>query len=256
MNELAKEQELASMKKLIAGNWKMNGDLESARTLIADIVNALYSREELHETCEFLVCPPVAHIASVRHALVGYPHVALGAQDCSSFENGAHTGEVSAAMLKDTSCKYVILGHSERREYQTESNALVRAKADQALANDLRPIICVGETLEQREAGDALSVVEEQLAGSLPDKAQWDEIVVAYEPVWAIGTGKVASIDDITQMHAHIRGIVGEKVRILYGGSMKPENAGEILAVPHVDGGLIGGASLKAESFIGIGKAA
>lgn len=255
MNEFAKEQELAAMKKLIAGNWKMNGDLDSARTLIADIVNTIYAREDLLETCEFLVCPPIVHLASVRHALVGYPHISLGAQNCSSFDAGAHTGDISAAMLKDSRCVYVIVGHSERREYQKESNELVRQKAEQLLANDLRPIVCVGETLEQREAGDALAVVAEQLAGSMPDQSQWDELVVAYEPVWAIGTGKVASIDDITEMHAHIRGIVGDKVRILYGGSMKPDNAGEILAVPHVDGGLIGGASLKAESFIGIAKA-
>ena len=256
MNLFAKEQEEALMKKLIAGNWKMNGDLDTARALIADVVNGLYEREDLHEKCEFLVCPPVIHLATVRHALVGYPNVRLGAQDCSAFDAGAHTGDVSAAMLKDSGCSYVIVGHSERRDYQKESNALVREKAEQLLANDIKPIICVGETLEQRESGDALSVVGEQLAGSLPDKEQWGEIVVAYEPVWAIGTGKVASIDDIKEMHAHIRGIVGEKVRILYGGSMKPDNAEDILAVPNVDGGLIGGASLKADSFIGIGKAA
>lgn len=256
MNELAKEQELASMKKLIAGNWKMNGNLNSARALIADVVNTLYEREELLEKCEFLVCPPVAHLASVRHALVGYPHVALGSQDCSSSEDGAHTGEISAKMLKDAGCKYVIVGHSERRTDQKEGNELVRAKTEQLLANDLCPIVCVGETLEQRESGDALAVVEGQLKGSLPEKPQWGEVVVAYEPVWAIGTGKVASIDDIAEMHAHIRNIVGNQIRILYGGSMKPENAEEIMAVPHVDGGLIGGAALKAESFVGIGKAA
>jgi len=243
------------MKKLIAGNWKMNGDLDTARTLIADIVNGLYAREELHEVCDFLVCPPAIHIGSVRHALQGYPKIKFGGQDCSLAENGAHTGDVSATMLKDAGCSYVIVGHSERRAYHGERDADVKAKAEEALKADLKPIICVGETLEQREAGDALSVVEGQLAGSLPDQSQWDEIVVAYEPVWAIGTGKVASIDDIAEMHAHIRGIVGEKVRILYGGSMKPENAGEILAVPNVDGGLIGGASLKADDFIGIGKA-
>jgi len=243
------------MKKLIAGNWKMHGDLDGARTLIADIVNGLYAREELHETCDFLVCPPAIHIGSVRHALQGYPKISFGGQDCSLAENGAHTGDISAVMLKDAGCSYVIVGHSERRADHGEEDAVVKAKAEAALAADVKPIICVGETLEQREAGDALSVVETQLAGSLPDKSQWDEIVVAYEPVWAIGTGKFASIDDIREMHAHIRGIVGEKVRILYGGSMKPENAGEIMAVPNVDGGLIGGASLKAESFIGIGKA-
>jgi len=256
MKEVKKEQGLESMKKLIAGNWKMHGDMDSARTLIAEIVNGLYEREELHKKCEFLVCPPVVHLASVRHALQGYPKIAFGGQDCSLAENGAHTGDVSAEMLKDIGCSFVIVGHSERRADHNESDAEVKAKAQHALANDLKPIICVGETLEQREAGEALSVVKAQLAGSLPDKGQWGEIVIAYEPVWAIGTGKVASIDDIAQMHEHIRAIVGPKVQILYGGSMKPDNAGEILAVANVDGGLIGGASLKAESFIGIGRAA
>ena len=256
MDEYSKEQEEAVMKKLIAGNWKMHGDLGEARRLIADIVNGLYEREELHESCDFLVCPPTIHIASVRHALQGYPKIVFGGQDCSAEENGAHTGDISAAMLKDSGCSYVIVGHSERRADHGEGDADVKAKALQALAADLKPIICVGETLDQREAGDALAVVEEQLKGSLPDGDQWGEIVVAYEPVWAIGTGKVASIEDIEEMHAHIRGIVGDKVRILYGGSMKPDNAGEILAVSNVDGGLIGGASLKAESFIGIAKQA
>ncbi|MGH1398807.1 MAG: triose-phosphate isomerase [Alphaproteobacteria bacterium] len=243
------------MKKLIAGNWKMHGDLDAARSLIADIVNTLDANDDVHKMCEFLVCPPYMHIASVRHALVGYPKVAIGAQDCSASENGAHTGEISAEMLRDSSVKYVIVGHSERRADLGEGDALVKAKAQAALAQDIKPIICVGETLAQREAGDALAVVEAQLKGSLPDASQWDEITVAYEPVWAIGTGKVAGLDDIAEMHAHIRGLVGDGVRILYGGSLKPENASEILAVPNVDGGLIGGASLKAESFVGIGRA-
>ncbi len=233
----------------------MNGDLAEARQLIADIVNGLYDREELHEVCDFLVCPPALHLGSVRHALQGYPKIKFGGQDCSSEENGAHTGDISASMLKDSGCSYVIVGHSERRSDHAESDAIVKAKALQALAADLKPVICVGETLEEREAGNALAVVEMQLNGSLPESNQWGEIVVAYEPVWAIGTGKVASVDDIRDMHANIRTIVGEGVRILYGGSMKPENAGDILAIPHVDGGLIGGASLKAESFIGIAKA-
>ena len=243
------------MKKLIAGNWKMNGDLAFARALIADVVNGIYDRAELHERFDFLVCPPALHIGAVRHALVGYPKIALGAQNCSPFDKGAYTGDISAAMLKDSGCSYVIVGHSERREYQKETDAIIRTKAEQLLANDLTPIVCVGETLEQREVGNALSVVEEQLKGSLPELERYDDLVVAYEPVWAIGTGKVASVQDIEEMHAHIRGIVGESVRILYGGSMKPGNAGEILAVPNVDGGLIGGASLKADDFIGIAKA-
>lgn len=249
------------MKKLIVGNWKMNGDLAGARQLIADTVNLLDGNDAVLDVCDFAVCPPVLHIGAVRHALYGFPKLALGAQDCSADGNGAHTGDVSAAMLKDAACQYVIVGHSERRADHGESDALVKAKAQAALAHDLTPIICVGETEEERDAEKALEIVSAQLAGSLPDAKHYDEIVVAYEPVWAIGTGKVADADDIAEMHAHIRRELSdvsreyEKIRILYGGSMKPENAGEILAVPHVDGGLIGGASLKAESLVAIGKA-
>ncbi|MFK7839636.1 MAG: triose-phosphate isomerase [Bdellovibrionales bacterium] len=243
------------MKKLIAGNWKMNGDMDFSRGLIADIVNGLYEREELLEKCEFLVCPPVVHLSCVRHALTGFSKISVGAQNCSPFDVGAYTGDVSAAMLKDAGCSYVIVGHSERRDYQKESNEVICKKAEQLIANDITPIVCVGETLEQRDSGHALDVVSEQLEGSLPNHDQWADMVVAYEPVWAIGTGKVASANDIAEMHAHIRAIVGDKVRILYGGSMKPDNAVEILAIANVDGGLIGGASLTAESFIAIGKA-
>ncbi len=243
------------MKKLIAGNWKMNGDLDSARALIADIVNRVDADDDLQERFEFLVCPPTLHIGSVRHALYGFPAIKLGAQDCSPLGNGAHTGDLSAAMLKDSACSYVIVGHSERRADHGEDDALVQAKAKAVLAADMIPIICVGETDAQRESGEALDVVSAQLKGSLPDVKHYDDIVVAYEPVWAIGTGKVAGVSDIEEMHAHIRGIVGPKVRILYGGSMKPDNAGDILRVANVDGGLIGGASLKAETFLGIARA-
>lgn len=243
------------MKKLIAGNWKMNGDLDEARALIADIVNRVDADDDLQKRFEFLVCPPALHIGAVRHALYGFPAIKLGAQDCSAQGNGAHTGDLSAAMLKDSSCSYVIVGHSERRTDHKESDALIKAKAQAVLSSDMTPIICVGETLAQREAGEQEAVVSAQLKGSLPDAKHYDDIVVAYEPVWAIGTGKVASVSDIAAMHAHIRGIVGKKVRILYGGSMNPENAGEILALDNVDGGLIGGASLKAESFLGIARA-
>ncbi len=243
------------MKKLIAGNWKMNGDLDEARALIADIVNRVDADDDLQQRFEFLVCPPALHIGAVRHALYGFPALKLGAQDCSAQENGAHTGDISAGMLKDASCSYVIVGHSERRAGHGESDALVKAKAVAVQAHDMVPIICVGETLEQREAGEQEAVVSAQLKGSLPDVKSFDDIVVAYEPVWAIGTGKVASVADIAAMHVLIRKIVGKKVRILYGGSMNPKNAGEILALGDVDGGLIGGASLKAESFLGIARA-
>ncbi|MGB0720519.1 MAG: triose-phosphate isomerase [Bdellovibrionales bacterium] len=242
------------MKKLIVGNWKMNGSVQEAKALIAALINGLYADEGLLEGCKFAVCPPFLHIGNVRHALHGYPKIAIGAQDCSALENGAHTGDVSAAMLKDAGCRYVIVGHSERRSDHGESDADVKAKAEAVLKHDMIPIVCVGETLEQREAGEHLKVVEAQVNGSLPDKS-FGEIVVAYEPVWAIGTGKVAGIAEIAEMHAHIRALVGRGVWILYGGSMKPDNAGEILAVDNVDGGLIGGASLDADSFLGIARA-
>lgn len=249
------------MKKLIAGNWKMNGLTQDARALIADIVNKLEAQQHLIKTCEFLVCPPALHISAVRHALYGYGHISFGAQDCASQENGAYTGDLSAQMLKDVGCSYVIVGHSERREYHNESDALVAEKAKRALSHDLKPIICVGETLEQRESGAAEAVVGAQLKGSIPALGEFDEITIAYEPVWAIGTGKTPTLDDIAQMHGFIRAALKplcpspEKVRILYGGSLKPENAKEILAIENVDGGLIGGASLKADSFISIAKA-
>lgn len=250
------------MKKLIAGNWKMNGSVDDARRLIADIINRLDSLDDVLERCEFLVCPPFLHIPAVRHAVHGFPAVKFGGQDCAVSGNGAHTGEISAAMLKDSSCSYVIVGHSERRQEQGESSAVVAEKAKQALAHDLVPIICVGETDEERQAGKAEAVVGEQLKGSIPDLGEFDEIVVAYEPVWAIGTGNTATVEDVAAMHSFIRGQLEglvkapEKVRILYGGSMKPDNAGALLSTENVDGGLIGGASLQAGDYIAIARAA
>ncbi|MCB9983045.1 MAG: triose-phosphate isomerase [Rhodospirillales bacterium] len=251
------------MKKLIAGNWKMNGSMENARALIANIINRLETDEDVLKKCDILVCPPFLHIPAVRHAIYGFPELRFGAQDCSAYENGAHTGDVSASMLRDSSCSYVIVGHSERRQYQGESDATVAQKAAQALKNDMVPIICVGETEEEREKGLAQEIVDAQLAGSIPALEPFHDIVViAYEPVWAIGTGKTASVDDVAEMHGFIREQLDgkvpapEKVRILYGGSMKPENAGELLSTENVDGGLIGGASLSAESFLAIARAA
>ncbi len=249
------------MKKLIVGNWKMNGSRDDARALIADIVNKVDGDDALFKTCKVVVCPPLVHLGDVRHALYGFPKIKFGAQDCSAYENGAHTGDISAQMLKDAACSYIILGHSERRQYNGETDSQVAAKAEQALKNDIVPIICIGETDEERKSGKAEAVVGAQLKGSFPKMGQFDNIVVAYEPVWAIGTGNVASAADAENMHAFIRaqlkGLVADpsKVRILYGGSMKPDNAKELLAQPNIDGGLIGGASLMADDFIAIARA-
>lgn len=243
------------MKRLIAGNWKMNMDMAGSLKLASDIVKGLQDQSDLLKDNEFLVCPPYPYLAPVQTELS--MAVNLGAQDCSPFEGqGAYTGDVSATMLKDLNCEYVILGHSERREYYAESNLMVQQKATIANTAGLKTIICVGETEAQREAGEHLDIVEQQLAGSIPDGPTADNTVVAYEPVWAIGTGKVATVEDIAEMHAHIRGLIPGNVRILYGGSVKPANAKEIFAVDNVNGALIGGASLKATDFVGITKAA
>ena len=250
------------MKKLIAGNWKMNGNRDAARALIAGIINGFSVEDGVLERADILVCPPSLYIRDVHHALAGFPKIVLGAQDCSAHENGAYTGELSAEMLKDAGCSYVILGHSERRQHHGESDSLIAQKTQKALEAGITPIICVGETQSQREEGAAERVVEAQITGSIPDLGAAHEIVVAYEPVWAIGTGKTATPQDVTIMHGFIRdslkALVDEsyKVRILYGGSMKPENASELLACENVDGGLIGGASLNAEQFLSISRAA
>ncbi len=248
------------MKKLIAGNWKMNGLRIDAQELAADIVNGIYKDEALLERCNFLVCPPSIHIGVVRHTLQNVDSVILGAQDCSAHENGAYTGDISAQMLSDSSCAYVILGHSERRQYHEESNELVAQKAILAHESGRVTIICVGESEQEREEGREKDVVGAQLAGSMPGSCTAKNTVIAYEPVWAIGTGKTACVEDVRVMHAFIREKLKERLedyknmRILYGGSMKPANAKELLTVENVDGGLIGGASLSAEQFLGIAK--
>jgi len=247
------------MKKLIAGNWKMNGTMNEAIKLSQGIVKTLQAEPDLLQGNEFLVCPPYHHLIAVQVELS--LAVSLGAQDCSPFENGAYTGDISAQMLKDVNCKYVILGHSERRQYYSESNMLVRQKANMAIDQEMKVIICVGETEEQRDAGEQQEIVGRQLIESLPEVARAEDIVIAYEPVWAIGTGKTATTEDISQMHAFLRETLtgriddARQVRILYGGSVKPMNASDIFAVPNVDGALIGGASLKVEDFIGIARA-
>ncbi len=237
------------MRKLIAGNWKMHGSQEWLDK-VKSFEKLLPSRKRSH--IEILICPPFPYISGLAENAKG-TEIAIGGQNCHANATGAHTGEVSAEMLVDCGAQYVIVGHSERRA-GGESDADVKAKAAAAARGGLVPIICVGETLSQREAGDAQSVVSSQIAGSVPSDV--DKYVVAYEPVWAIGTGKVAEISDIEDMHNHIRKAVGKSVRILYGGSVKPGNAKDILKTENVDGALIGGASLNMEDFSEIAKSA
>jgi len=235
------------MRALIAGNWKMNGRRADAGRLAAPLGAAAAGL-----ACDLLLCPPATLLAAVAAVLSGTA-AAVGGQDCHAAPDGAHTGDLSAAMLRDAGATWVILGHSERRAEHGESDAVVRAKAVAAQAAGLAPIVCVGETEAERLAGQHLAVVRRQLAGSLPDGFAG---VVAYEPVWAIGTGRTPSTADVAEMHQSIRGIVGAGVRILYGGSVKPGNAAELLAVPEVGGALVGGASLQADDFLAIARAA
>ena len=251
------------MKKLIAGNWKMNGLSADAYNLSMGIINGLKQSPQLGSACDFLICPPSIHIGLVQAFFNGQDvPVELGAQDCSEVEFGARTGEISPAMLSDIECSSVILGHSERRQFHDETDELVASKAALAHKNGLVAIICVGESDAEREAGLQNSVVEKQLLASLPEGATSANTVIAYEPVWAIGTGKTATPEDVRQMHQFIREKLQEKledfaqVRILYGGSVKPSNAEELFRVPNVDGALIGGASLKADDYLGIASAA
>lgn len=237
------------MRKLIAGNWKMHGS-QAWMDKVKTLDTLLLSRKR--DGIEILICPPFPYISGLVENANG-TEIAIGAQNCHANENGAHTGEVSAEMLADCGAQYVIVGHSERRA-AGETDSDVKAKAAAAQRAGLVPIICVGETLSQRDSGDAQSVVSQQISGSIP--TDMEKYVLAYEPVWAIGTGKVAEILDIKAMHKHIRKAVGEKVRILYGGSVKPGNAKEILKTKNVDGALIGGASLKMEDFSEIAKSA
>jgi triosephosphate isomerase len=245
------------MKKLIAGNWKMNLNKAEIKTLLGDIKAQLKDSENT----DYLVCPPYVYLDMVVQGLQGTP-IAVGAQDCTLNDNGAYTGDISAAMLKDIGAQFVILGHSERRTHHKENSALISKKAQKAHALDLISIICVGETLAQRETGQEQETVKQQLLDSLPNTATSHNTIIAYEPVWAIGTGKTASPEDVQAMHGFIRTTLAQhfdgpqNVHILYGGSMKPENAKALLATPNVDGGLIGGASLKADHFLAIGNAA
>jgi triosephosphate isomerase len=247
------------MKKLIAGNWKMNGSLAANEALLREIAAGLGGQA----SCAVAVCVPAPYLAQVQALLVDKPAVALGAQDVSSQASGAFTGEVSAAMLREFACRYVIVGHSERRQYHAETDTLVADKAKAALAAGITPIVCVGETLAEREAGQTEQVVKRQLAAVIHTNGHCiSEIVVAYEPVWAIGTGKTATPEEAQAVHAVLRAQLkaatdqAARVKILYGGSMNAANAASLLAQADIDGGLIGGASLKAPDFLKIIAAA
>jgi len=245
---------------LVAGNWKMNGSLASVRELLAGIKAGV----DDVKVAEVAVCPPAIYIPETRSQLAGTP-IAWGGQDLSVHESGAYTGEIAGPMLRDFDCKYVIIGHSERRTYHGESDELVAQKFAAARKAGLVPIFCIGETLEERESGVTEEVVARQVDAVIDHCGveMLGEGVIAYEPVWAIGTGKTATPEQAQEVHAFIRGRVAEKsagvaegLRILYGGSMKPDNAAELLAKPDIDGGLIGGASLKAADFLAICTAA
>lgn len=246
-----------TIKKLIAGNWKMNGGLAANEALLRALLTGIGQ-----PSADVAVCAPAPYLAQLQGLLAGSP-IDWGAQDMSAHEQGAYTGEVSAAMLKDFGCRYAIVGHSERRQYHAETDALVAAKAQRALAAGITPIVCVGETLVEREAEQTEAVVKRQLAAVIHAVAHCtSEIVVAYEPVWAIGTGKTATPEQAQQVHAVLRAQLAaatshpERVRILYGGSMNAANAASLLAQADIDGGLIGGASLKAPDFLQIIAAA
>ena len=242
------------MRALVAGNWKMNGAGNADLGKLTELKTALAANPP---ACDVLVCPPATMIAQAAWAVQGA--FAIGGQDCHAEASGAFTGDVSAEMLKAAGAAQVIVGHSERRQYHGEKDAAVAAKAKAAWRAGLTAVICIGETLAEREGGRANDVCRSQIEGSVPEGATAANTVLAYEPVWAIGTGKTASIDDIAAMHAHLRqclsrhsGAEGGKMLILYGGSVKPDNAAAILAVPDVGGALVGGASLKPADFLAI----
>lgn len=245
-------------KTLIAGNWKMNGLLADGVALAKGVAAEVKNMGKIN--CEFLICPPFTLLTAVKKVKGG--KVALGAQDCHFNTKGAHTGDISPVMLKDAGCTYVITGHSERRADHHESNELICKKSKAAYEAGLKVIICIGETLAERDAGKTIDVCTTQILGSVPEEATAVNTVIAYEPVWAIGTGKTPTSADVQEVHAAIRNVLGKKLgkgnankmRILYGGSVKPSNSNELLNLPDVDGALIGGASLKVEDFIGIAK--
>lgn len=247
------------IRPLIAGNWKMNGIAASLNELTA--ISEKFA-SIAGEKADALICVPATLLSRAAFAAQDSV-VMLGGQDCHQKESGAHTGDVSAEMLKDAGARAVLVGHSERRTDHNESNEVVKAKAEAALKAGLLAVVCIGETESERRSGKTLSVLSAQLEGSVPQGATSSNIVIAYEPVWAIGSGLTPSVDDVAEAHAHIRkelvGIVGEdnsaNMRLLYGGSVKPSNALELLSIENVDGALIGGASLKASDFLAIAQA-
>jgi triosephosphate isomerase len=247
---------MAKLRQLVAGNWKMNGTAASLAEIDAVMAGIAAA------SCDVAICPPATLIAPAAARAAGST-LMIGGQDCHPKANGAHTGDISAEMIADAGGKLVIVGHSERRADHKEGNDLVRAKAEAGWRAGLLVILCVGETEAERKAGETNAVLSKQLAGSVPEGATAANTVIAYEPVWAIGTGLTASNDDIAAAHAHIRARLAERfgdgakaIRILYGGSVKPQNAGEILKLDDVDGALVGGASLKAADFLAIIAAA
>ena len=244
--------------KIVAGNWKMNKNLQEGVALAKELNEVLTAEKP---NCSVVICTPFIHLASVS-GVIDHSVIGLGAENCADKASGAFTGEVSAEMVKSTGAEYVILGHSERREYYHETPAILKEKVDLALANGLKVIFCIGESLEQREANQQNEVCKAELEGSVfhLSAEEWKNITIAYEPIWAIGTGKTATSDQAEEIHAFIRSLVAEKygaqvaddTSILYGGSCKASNAPELFAKPDIDGGLIGGASLKAPDFKGI----
>ncbi len=248
-----------SRRPLIAGNWKMNGLRADGIALAAAVAQG--AKQAAWTDREVLICPPTTLLAAVADGIRG-SGVLVGGQNCHAGASGAHTGDISAEMLRDAGASHVIVGHSERRTDCGETDAVVRAKAEAAWRAGLMPIVCIGETLAEREAGRALAVLEAQLQGSVPAGASAARLVIAYEPVWAIGTGKTPTVAEVAAAHAHIRRVLGGlvsdagSVRLLYGGSVKASNAGELLGAGDVDGALVGGASLKADEFLAIAKAA
>jgi triosephosphate isomerase len=249
-------------KKIVAGNWKMNLDYNEGLSVFSEVINMI--KDEVTGAQEAVVCSPFIHLHSLVQLAKGYNKVSLGAQNAHQAESGAYTGEISAKMIKSVGAAYVILGHSERRQYFGENNELLAKKTDTALNNDLKPIFCIGETLQERETNQHFDIIKSQLVEGVfhLDKTQFSKLVIAYEPVWAIGTGVTASSDQAQEIHAFIRKEIAAKygqavadaTTILYGGSCNPKNAPELFAQPDIDGGLIGGASLKSRDFVDIVK--
>ena len=245
-------------KKIVAGNWKMNMTLQEGIALAQELNETLTAEKP---NCGVVICTPFIHLASIAQFL-NQDVIGLGAENCADKEKGAFTGEVSAAMVKSTGAQYVILGHSERREYYAETPEILKEKVQLALKNGLKVIFCIGESLDQREANQQNEVVKAELEGSVFNLTaeEFANIIIAYEPIWAIGTGKTASAEQAEEIHAYIRQVIADQygaevadaTSILYGGSCKPSNAAELFAKPDIDGGLIGGASLKAADFKGI----